>query len=112
MTDEQFYLLFAEVRSLREAVERAAGVIIEPSTEKKRQTVKGRRRYLSPDFVTLAEVADYCCVAETTVSHGIRTGAWPFNLLRRVHIGKRVLFSRASFFHLGRAMRRAADAAP
>jgi hypothetical protein len=62
--------------------------------------------------VTLAEVADYCCVSQATVSRGIRIGMWPFNFLRCVHIGKRVLFSRASFFHMGRVIKRAAEADP
>jgi hypothetical protein len=111
MTDEQFYLLFAEVRALREALERAAGLIVEPPAGKKGKTVRVRR-HLSLDFVTVAEVADYCCVSVSTVSHGVRVGMWPFNFLRQVRIGSRVLFSRASFFHMGRAMRRAAESDP
>jgi hypothetical protein len=66
----------------------------------------------SPDFVTIREVAIYCCVDESTVSRKVKKGDWPFVLLRRTWIGKRVLFTRASFNHMARAMKRSVEATP
>lgn len=66
----------------------------------------------SPEWVSIREVAAYLCVSEQTVSRSTREGAWPYSLLRRVEIGGRVLFTRASFSHMGRAMRAAANVVP
>ncbi len=66
----------------------------------------------SPDFVTIREVAIYACVSESAVSRGARKKTWPFNLLRRVEVGGRVIFTRASFSHMCRVMRGAAEALP
>lgn len=65
----------------------------------------------SPEWVTQSEVAAYLCVSLMTVSRNTRPGSdvWPYRLLRRVEIGGRVLYSRASFLHMQRAMRAAAD---
>lgn len=66
----------------------------------------------SPDFVTIREVAAYCCVTESAVTKGTRRGAWPFKFLRRVQVGSRVLFTRPSFEHMRRVMKAAAEAKP
>jgi hypothetical protein len=63
----------------------------------------------SPDYISMRDVAAYCCVTVATVSRGTRSGTWPFSLLRRVEIGGRVIFTRASFSHMCRAMKAAAD---
>jgi hypothetical protein len=65
----------------------------------------------SPEWVTIREVAAYACVSESAVSRGSKPGAatWPFSLLRRVEIGSRVLFTRASFSHMCRVMKASAD---
>lgn len=74
---------------------------------------KPRRKPLppSPEWVTIREVASFCCVSESAVSRGAKPGSqtWPFNLLRRVEVGGRVLFTRASFNHMARVMRRMAE---
>jgi hypothetical protein len=66
----------------------------------------------SPDFVSMREVAAYCCVTESAVSRGVKKKTWPFKLLRRVEVGGRVIFTRASFNHMGRVMRGAAEVLP
>lgn len=71
-----------------------------------------KSRKPSPDWVSISEVADYLTVDASTVSRGTRQKTWPLNLLRRVEIGGRVVFSRASFEHMRRAMRRAVEALP
>lgn len=76
------------------------------------ETEKAKRRKPlppSPDYVTIREVAAYCCVSEQTVSRSTRADVWPFRLLRRLEIGGRVLFTRASFSHMQRAMRAAVE---
>jgi hypothetical protein len=81
-----------------------------PAPEEK--TTKRRPLPPSPDYVTMREVAIYCCVSEAAVSRGTRSGAWPFKFLRRVEIGGRVIFTRASFCHMCRMMKRSADSVP
>lgn len=75
---------------------------------------RARRKPLppSPEWVTIREVASYLCVSESAVSRGAKPGhqVWPFNLLRRVEVGARVIFTRASFNHMARVMRRMAEA--
>ena len=67
----------------------------------------------SPDFVTIRDVAAYCCVSEAAISRGTRhQKTWPFSVLRRVEVGSRVLFTRASFSHMCRVMKRAAETLP
>ena len=107
MTDEQVYLIIAEIRGLREIVERA----LDPEGLAGAKEGKGnkKRRRPSPDYVTVDEVATYCCVSTSTVSRGVRDHTWPFNLLRHLHIGKRVIFSRGSFLYMCRIMKRAAE---
>jgi hypothetical protein len=50
-------------------------------------------------------------LSESAVSRGAKPGSqtWPFNLLRRVEVGGRVIFTRASFNHMARVMRRMAE---
>jgi hypothetical protein len=78
----------------------------------KRNGKASRLRLASPDFVSIREVAAYCCVDESTVSRGAKKKTWPFHLLRRVEIGGRVIFTRTSFSAMCRAMRTAAEALP
>lgn len=66
----------------------------------------------SPDFVTQKEVAAYLCVSVAAVSQGVKNRAWPYKFLRRVWIGRRVLYTRASFLHMGREARNSAEPLP
>jgi hypothetical protein len=78
------------------------------------ETTKAKRAPLppSPDYVSQREVAAYCCVSVAAVSQGVKRGTWPFRFLRTVRLGRRVLYTRASFSHMGRVMKGAVEATP
>jgi hypothetical protein len=111
MIDEQLRTILTEIKGLRELVERALPREASPAAVEEKRS---KRKALPPslDFVTIREVAAYACVSEAAVSRGTRRRTWPFKFLRRVEVGGRVLFTRASFSHMGRVMRAAAEASP
>jgi hypothetical protein len=109
MTDNQLQAVLAEIRGLRELFEQGVegGALPNVGEGKRRKALPP-----SPEWVTQAEVAAYLCVSVMTVSRNTRRGcdAWPYRLLRRVEFGGRVLYTRASFSHMQRAMKTAAEA--
>lgn len=66
----------------------------------------------SPDWVTMRDVAAYTRHGISTVCEGVKNRTWPFTYLRRIKIGNRVLFTRASFEAMRRAMLKAVEEVP